>query len=336
MLQNEPLSLQAAPPFDEDTYARADWLELYTTLNKVTYYTDIERVWERSRQSENEDYAGEHETTFDAWLEEVIAIIQYRSSVMGGDYPFAINDDDSGVVFITEDELSTGQAVYLLCLFLSVMNEGTIFANLLEISPRHRDLFQACSAWAAAGAIHGSSYAFGWPRPDKTRFHDALKKVFHDLMNDGDAEVHENAPAGASPSDKDGGIDVIAWKRRLDGYAGKPIIIGQVASGANWRDKSVKEYIERLIKNWFSRQPSTECTPAIFIPFPIRPEDGVTVGEQVRYWSAQFGHIYYRDVIPTYAANGVTLSANDASIFCDRLADQAELSLAVNDLLDKV
>lgn len=329
-------ALQTAPPFDANVYARADWFELYTVAKGTVYYSEIERAWERVRESEDADFE-DSDAQFDDWLSATVAVIERRKAVGKEYYPFRFTEDDSGLSFLGASQLTTGQQVYLLCLFLSTLQVSSVYAVLQNISHKARDLFQACSAWAAAGLLHGCSYAFGWPRPDHTDFHSALCRVFHDLMGDADARVHDARPAGASVSDKDGGIDVIAWKPRVDRHPGKLILIGQVATGENWRNKSVKEYIDRLVGNWFSSAPPINCVPAMFIPFSIVPEeDGVSVGQQLRYWTPQYGQILYRDVMPWYAAKGVALASSEPDLYCDRLADEGALGEEVAKLLETV
>jgi hypothetical protein len=83
---------------------------------------------------------------------------------------------------------------------------------------------------------------------------------------------------------------------------GQPYLIGQVASGRNWQEKSVKQYIDPLNQNWFVRMPRSIPQPAMFIPFCIIPRGVAGVREQLDYYTPLFGNLYYRLVLPHYAA----------------------------------
>ena len=72
------------------------------------------------------------------------------------------------------------------------------------------------------------------PRPSGKDFLAALKAVYKEF---GDGKPHEAARPGASKAVKDNGIDVIAWRRQADRLPGTHYLIGQVASGSNWREQ---------------------------------------------------------------------------------------------------
>ena len=313
-----------APPFDATPDIVADWIELKVLSNrhKRISFSTIERVWEARRESEDSDYQAGLQT-FDDWSAPVYECLQRRLETLGASYPFAFGPGDAEL-YVPDQNFTTGARVYLLCLFLSSFIETEIFETKVPIPPRVRNLFQSCSAWAAAGAIHGSSYAFGWPRLDASPMLAALRTVYGELMNDGESTVVDTPPAGSSLHEKDSGIDVIAWRERIDRSPGKVYMLGQVASGKNWRNKSVQEYIDVLHNNWFVQNPVSSVYMAMFIPFAIRPEHTATLKEQLRMLTTRFGALFYRDVLPAYAAAGVLL-ANNIGHYCDRLDDVPKL-----------
>ncbi len=311
--------LLQSPPFDASSELGADWLELKALAAKEgkIAFSDIERVWERSRETEDTDFEGAR-TSFDDWLNLRIAHLQARFDTLGDSYPFEFLSDDREFAVKTSNGHTAGESVYLLCLFLSSFPETEIFSVTPKIKPVLRDLFQAASAWAAAGVVHGSAYAFGWPRPESTNFLGALRTVYETLMRDGEATVVTTAPPGSSGKEKDGGVDVIAWRERIDRHPGKIYFLGQVASGKNWRDKSIEEYVRFLHENWFGRPPVSTAMRGMFIPFSIAPQAGATISDQIRYESPRFGCIYYREVLPAYASKGLHLTSTDKSVHCHR------------------
>lgn len=311
------MRLQAAP-FDADSHTAADWLEMKAILapHGKASFVDIERAWEANRLSEDTDPAGGEEQ-FDEWLNERIAIMERRRELLGGAYPFEFSDNDTALRFIGSANVADGKAVYLLSLFLSVAPSTSIFEEKVPITPWMRNAFQVCSGWAASGAIEGSSYVFGWPRSDETSFLQALRLVFVDLMADGEVLPRNNAPAGASRREKDGGIDIVAWKERLDRASGKIHLFGQVASGADWRDKPISPYVDALSRQWLLQPWIHPPVQAMFIPFSIIPTGGASYTEQVRFFSATFGALFYREILPAYAEIGLKLE-REGRLTCHR------------------
>jgi len=79
-------------------------------------------------------------------------------------------------------------------------------------------------------------------------------------------------PLFARGQEKDAGIDVIAWRDFRDGRPSKPLMLAQVASGRNWKAKSVKNDSAPFMVTWFTRQPAQHILPAMLIPFPVHHE----------------------------------------------------------------
>ncbi|WP_244849848.1 hypothetical protein [Caballeronia sp. SL2Y3] len=325
------------PPFDADVYRCADWLELkvLSVATGEVFFSDIERAWEARREAEEEDFEGQ-QREFDLWLNAVCDEVETRRKSLGSAYPFEFNDDESGLTLgVDPGAFTTGAFVYLFCLMLSTIGETQLFeGDAGNITPEMRDLFQACAAWAAAGVVAGCAYAFGWPRPERNDFLTALRYVYHDLLREG--VVVNEAPPGASLQEKDGGIDVIAWSPRPDFGPGQPYLIGQVATGENWQGKSVEVYIKPLHLNWFVRAPRSVPQPAMFIPFCIKPRGNATVTQQLEHYTPMFGSIYYRLVLPEYAARGLKLAAGNQALFLHRTEDLPHVQKEVTSFIARL
>src|SRR5262249_52379682 len=147
-------------------------------------------------------------------------------------------------------------AIYLFCLFLSHAYDHSIIPKALAptIDNAVRDLFQACSTVAAAGYVEGIAMSFGWPRPAGAHFLESLRRIYALLG----AGTPGTEPRAAAPEDvKDDGVDIIAWRPSRDNLPGTHYLLGQVASGENWVDKSVAADSEMFHKYWFYPQPAT-------------------------------------------------------------------------------
>lgn len=137
--------------------------------------------------------------------------------------------------------------------------------------------------------------------------HKGLRQTFT-RFGIGTVRTNDDIPDGLPTSLKDGGIDVIAWRNHPDGMPGKLYLIGQCASGLQWREKSVVEYIRQLHGSWFTQRPAEYSTPAMFIPFPFHHDIDERPGSYLeavknRFWHEEprFGMIFDRLRITHFA-----------------------------------
>jgi len=293
----------ASPPISGDPYQLADWLEcLALAGDGVASFAVIGRAWDRQRAEEDFDFEGRDASAeLDIYLTPVISEISQRIDLLGDAYPFQLTD--SGEAIQVDDSLSSGAYIYLFCLLLSVAQTDEILENdTLAIDDRARRLFQSCSTLAAAGDLGGNAINFGAPRADHTGFLTALRSVYR-TMSEG--SVVSAALPGTSPNPKDEDIDVIAWRPRLDG-PGTYYLLGQVATGKNWKGKSVIGAISPFHKLWFTQQPVSTPIPAMFIPYCLELTRGATIAEQLHVLTARYGIVYYRYRLPRFAAQGLS------------------------------
>jgi hypothetical protein len=201
-------------------------------------------------------------------------------------------------------------------LFLSHAFDRTIMPAALapKVSNKTRDLFQACATIAAGGFVQGPAMSFGFPRPDGATFLKALHKVY-ELFGDG--KPWKRARAAASKNVKDNGIDVIAWKRSIDRLPCTLYLIAQVASGANWSEKSVTPNRRHFHDYWFTEKPASQPHDAMFMPFGLEPEDPCdgtpyeeVLTDYMQSVGYEFGTLFYRDRIAKHLAEGLQLIAN--------------------------
>ena len=171
---------------------------------------------------------------------------------------------------------------------------------------------QVCATIAAAGYVEGQAVSFGWPRPGRSSFSKALKAVYADF---GDGAPRRKPLPAAPAKIKDGGIDVIAWRPSPDGLPGTHYLLGQVASGHNWKQKSVVEDSRLFHWAWFDIPPATERQHAIFIPFCLEPEHGSiqagdprqALAEHIQFLTVTFGVVFYRHRLVAFSARALAL-----------------------------
>jgi hypothetical protein len=122
------------------------------------------------------------------------------------------------------------------------------------------------------------------------------------LVNEGIAL--DEPKDGYLTDSKDAGVDVIAWKNSADNLPGKLLMFGQVASGYNWEDKSIKNDIDTFKNTFFSDFPQSPPIPSMFIPFCISPNSNGTLRNRMNGLAEKFGIVYYRYRLPKLAEQG--------------------------------
>lgn len=292
----------------------ADWLELKAVAspdNRIGFGALVSGT-ALTENAQEENIADEDIVEEDLVIGVQNEIVR-RLKVMGDDYPFRIDDKGRALQFITP--VSQVGSVYLFCLFLSHAFDRTIMPKKLapKVTNKTRDLFQACSTIAAGGFVQGPSMSFGFPRPDGSTFLAALHKVYTLF---GDGKPRKKPRPAAAKKIKDNGIDIIAWKRSVDDLPCTIYLVGQVASGKDWEDKSVITDRLHFHKYWFSTQPGSQPHDAMFMPFelePEDPEDGTPYEEVLKDHMQSigyaFGTLFYRDRVVKHLAKGLQLIA---------------------------
>ena len=279
------------PPLPSATRSRlADWVEVESLIHaRGAGSGDLAGLYRSVQDSEHDTHrdgsTGEYleseilEEGLALFAEQVLAELEYRSDVLGADYPFVLRDAGAQWRVVpaarrVDDRRGAAHCCYVFCLLASALRgdciHGVRAAELKRIMER---LFQEVAVDAAAAIINGNAVSFGWPRPEGTGFRPALADACQQL---GLGEPLQDLPAWSRGQDKDAGIDVIAWREFRDRRPGKLVLLGQVASGRNWPSKSVKNDTYRFFA-WFSKSPTEHFIPSIFIPFPqyheCRPHD---------------------------------------------------------------
>ena len=326
-------------PLDCDAHVIADWFELHVLASEfnIASVNELQRMWDTRRNAEGANPEGRKDASTgndgdEQFVETILNEIRERIEYLEDAYPFEFNA--SGQSLQLKTDIDVGHNVYLFCLLLSNAKNAAIFELdkfNYELTNFVRDLFQACSAWAAAGEAIGSSCSFGFPRPDGSNFLDKLKEVYALI---GEGTVREAPLPGVSTSPKDEGIDIIAWKDRPDRAPGRHYLLGQVATGNNWPNKSVVEYIKPFHENWFSDIPSSIPTHAMFVPYCVE-RGNATLQQKIHILTKQYGHFYYRYVIPKFAKVGHELGVRRAASV-DRIDDIEKVKTWVNETLSSM
>ncbi|MGP8185956.1 MAG: hypothetical protein ACLQKY_07770 [Terracidiphilus sp.] len=206
-----------------------------------------------------------------AYADAVLDELQFRAEILGAYYPFELHGRGErwrlSLKQQSGDALdSAARSCYVFCLLVSAIRDkaidGAEVERLAQVMPNH---FQWLASEAAADVVGGDVHSFGWPRPDGTTFLQALR-IVAERMRAG--KPLATVPLWSNGREKDAGIDVIAWRDFPDLRAGRLVLIGQVASGNDWHEKSVLSHAQTFLREWFTSSPTVHYVPAMFIPFP--------------------------------------------------------------------
>ena len=321
----------ASAPIEGQAHSIADWVEFNAITAEYNVYrlSNLLRLVDEEQEEENTDFT-EQDATNEGLLELVTAELQFRIECLSTAYPFHFNDTQTEFVFQTD--LTEGNYIYLYCLFFSHIKQEDVLVVDPPSSHEDRDLMQICSTYAAAGITGDSAVSFGFPRPDHSNFLEGLKSTYQDF---GEGEVCPTVPPGAPPNEKDARVDIIAWNKSLDGGPGRTYLLGQVASGQNWSDKSIVGEIDPFHNIWFTQKPASTHIAAMFIPFCLDLHKGATLRDMLQYLTYKFGHLYYRYRLPKYAEIGFDLAKNDTEKLhrIDRYAEYGKIQIYVDKFL---
>lgn len=225
----------------------------------------------------------------DLVIEAAASVLTDREHLGGEGYPFSL--DSTGARLTYTGIENWGHKSYLISLVLSHLSTVTDVLRQVERAPNAasvrnlRNWFQQMAASALAAELRGQGWAFGWPRPDQSGFHTKMNQVWRAI---GDGTLHDSPPTDAPKSVKDCEIDVVAARPHDDRMPGFQLAMAQVATGANWKDKSVRTMVDNaFFEFWFSRPPASQRTAYHIIPFILSKQDS--------YWETlRLGHIMSR------------------------------------------
>ncbi|MCX6738083.1 MAG: hypothetical protein NTY11_01525 [Candidatus Parcubacteria bacterium] len=153
-------------------------------------------------------------------------------------YPFSFNGK---LLKIKNTRSFKNQFTYLFCLFISYigLDKGTKELKVWS-SKDISNLFEKISTIVACNflsckEVNAQSLQFGAPRMEWKKEAQSFKKaleILKSLINEGNVKSNPT-----SSRRKDAGLDVIAWRQFPDGRTSKLFLLGQCATGNNFKQK---------------------------------------------------------------------------------------------------
>lgn len=257
----------------------ADWLELMALTKHPNAYYAAEYISSLSSEERDPDADGGEsdedeqimDSEFDALLEAVTDELAWRSETLGARYPFDMLR--VGRSWSLAYRPARGQSrrslrfahdTYVACLLMSGARYGRLAgvpALLADVKPVS-DAFQATVYLLAPALLGGPAFWIGFPRPGGEGYADALERYVSEV---GVGVTTSDKPP-SQKSNKDGGVDIISWRQFDDRRSNLLLSYGQVASGQDWRDKSVKGKLDSHFHRWLGVRPVIHYIPVMYIP----------------------------------------------------------------------
>lgn len=284
-----------------------DWLEL-TALFDPFGVSRLDALASSLEQLEEttEDDIGERDRQREQLVERLENEIECRQHALGETYPFDLTASGEELVRHS-DWRNLKFTFYLICLVTSHASGSAILRNppVNELLARLRNnVFQIIATLGLAGLSTGPAFSVGWPR----RGGETIVQLLTRAAALGGGFTVRNPPgAYVSPHEKDGGIDVIAW--RAEGIPPPTeFYFGQTASGKNWPSKPVTEHARVFGQAYLLDHMTGNRVYITLIPHRVLDQ---------AFWNAQ--HQFHMAILerlrlPLRAWQGMQLAAQGVSI----------------------
>ena len=250
-----------------------DFLELAALIDasgRVRIDTLIE---DRALQAEEEEVdIGNADREGDEFIGSIENEYDYRTRMLGESYPFRMSEDAEELTYQNPGNGPVAGS-YLVCLIASHI--GSRADLRLEI-PSERGLdsdiitrmrnrvFQMIGTIALAGCAKGPAVSVGWPRVENETIIETMNRAFErGFPIQIRAEPNYTVLSGV----RDDGVDVVAWEN-VDLPPSPSVWFGQIASGRDWRNKTVTERATRFAEGFLCAVP-TNKNHATIIPFHL-------------------------------------------------------------------
>jgi hypothetical protein len=266
-----------SPAADESRERQADWMELFCIAGEsdTASMQDFVRELRRSGTVKGEDRGSEESESI---AQDVLSELDNRARACGElHYPFDVTAHS------IRRRVGYLDSPYIFQLVLS--HFGIVKRKGL---PSPERVFEHIAAHAAGRYIGGgapsSSLAFGFPRRHAAKnFRQALDELCRVLGECGGAWIPVAEPERTQrlakiAKQKDGKLDIVAWRHFPDGRAGKLIGFGQCACGlTDWRNKVSELQPRAFLDHWLHRHFAVDPVRLFFVPRRVEADDWADV-----------------------------------------------------------
>lgn len=240
-------------------------------------------------------------------LTDIRLKIQRRRNQIGASYPFVL--DDSLVKYTRPD---TCVYSFLLLASLGWRYDDLSFADGAAAEPAQ--IFEHITGHAICAYLGpgGQFLRFGAPReaPAPTGFADALHWLCGETL-----ERTNNLDELVVDTEKDEGLDVVAWKPFPDNRRGHLTCVAQCAIGRAWKSKVTDLSIDRWVSliNWYRKPTLMFSVPGLV---EVDPPEWAQIGSKggIVFDRTRLAHFVNSDELPIPLKNRINAWAATRTI----------------------
>ena len=297
------------PATQANVATQIDFLELAALIDPSGRVRIDTLIGDRLLQAEEaEDDTGNADRAKDEFIESIENEYNVRAKALGQSYPFRMSDNVEELTLHNHDGDHLAGS-YLVCLIashiggrsdlqLAIPSEEGLCAEI--ITRMRKRIFQMIGTIALAGRANGSAASVGSPRVERETISETMNRAFERGFP---IPIRAEPNPMASGQAKDHGVDVVAWEKTCPPPSAL-VWFGQIASGRNWRDKSVIDAARRFASAILEDAPPNK-NHATIIPFNFDAD----TRETKAIWHYH-GYILDRKRLATNFKSGLDLSTD--------------------------
>jgi hypothetical protein len=200
--------------------------------------------------------------------EDAFAELYNRLVGCDGAYPFELSDQ---TIELRDKSQEHSSYVFMLLLRQVGVTRGP---RRVRSAPHFEELSAEAARRYLGGEENGAeSYKFGFPRRlTAAGFVEAINELIQRVGDGGEAQIR-----AATRWQKDGKLDLVAWRHFPDRRRGKIIAFGQCAAGYDYDDKITELIPRRFLYLWMTQQIVPDPLNFFFIPGCVDEERLVDV-----------------------------------------------------------
>ena len=284
-----------------------DWLELTALFDQYgTARLDALLGSLLEQEETTEDNIAERDRHREQLIERLENEVDQRQASLRDSYPFELSGSGDELR-ISSNWREHTLLFYIVCLITAHVTKSVILGRPpVEdlLTQLRNDIFQIVATLGLAGLAKGPAFSVGWPR----RSGETIVELLARASAAGGGFTVRNPPgAYVAPSEKDGGVDVIAWTE--EGTPPPSIFFwGQTASGKNWLGKPVSEYATLFSQNYMLDHMTGNHSHITVIPFRVL--DQRLFNSESRFHRALLDRLR----LPLRASQGLQLAAAGVSV----------------------
>lgn len=239
-----PGTPSARPPEHE----LADYAELICWKQGSTSTNALSADLGRLEENDYSDGVPEEEEVQQV-VEEAYWEIERRKETCRDGYPFVIGEHG----YTLHVSQKAGNHKYIIYKYLLLATRLKMDKNRKYAGIDGTHLFEELASETAREYLgdRGESIVFGTAAGSANfpgKVDDLCKR-----MNEG---IRYCNKSGASPNQRDGKLDIVAWKEFTDGLPGKLITFGQCKTGTNYKDELTQLQPDSFCDKWLFRNPA--------------------------------------------------------------------------------